>query len=157
MQQNENIQLKPIMEADPVVFTFDTIGWKVLFFLLFVTILFLIYKYYLHYKNNQYRRDAIQNINELHNKQDISVSALITRIMFEIKQTALHAYDRKTVASLEGADWLQFLDKKVKGSNFIKDQEIIIDAVYKDKYVQTDHFNRDDFVNKSLKWIKEHA
>jgi len=157
MQLNENIQLNPIIEADPVVFTFDTVGWKVLFFLLLLTFLFLIYKYYLHYKKNQYRRDAIQNINELSKNHVISMSELITHLMFQLKQTALQTYDRKNIASLEGTNWLQFLDKKVKGTYFIKDQKFIMDAVYEDKYEQTTHFNRDNFINKSIKWIKEHA
>ncbi len=157
MLQNKNIQLKPIIEPDPVVFSFDAVGWKVLFSLLLLTIVFILYKYYLHYKINQYRREAIKNINDLSNDQNISIYDLISQVMFQIKQTALQTYDRKTVASLEGNDWLQYLDKKVIGSNFINDQEIIIDAVYKDKYIQTNHFNRDDFINKSIKWIKEHA
>ncbi len=113
MQQNENIQLKPIIEADPVQFSMDTIGWKVLFFMLLCMIIFAVYKYYLHYKKNKYRREAIQSISEIEANKEYSVSSLIVQIMFLIKQTALQTYGRNEVASLEGAKWLKFLDKKV--------------------------------------------
>ena len=157
MLQDNTIELSPIIEATPVAFTFDAIGWKVLFFLLFLTMLFFIYKYHLHYKKKQYRRDAIKNINTLNSTKNISINELVSGIMFQLKQTALHTYNKQAVASLKGTNWLQFLDKKVKGSHFLKDQKTITDAVYKDTYNASNQFNPDHFVKMSLKWIKNHA
>ena len=135
----------------------DTIGWKVLFFILFCMIVFAAYKYYLHYKKNKYRREAIQSISEIEANKENSVSSLIVQIMFLIKQTALQTYGRNEVASLEGENWLEFLDKKVKGVNFKQYQKVINDAVYLDKYDQTNSFSKDDFIRMSKKWINEHA
>jgi len=157
MQQTENIQLMPIIEAEPMMFTMDTIGWKVLFFLLFLTVVFIVYNYYMHYKNNAYRRDAILKISEMALNDTISKSDLITQTMFQIKQTALQSYNKKTVASLEGIKWLQFLDAKVKGNIFSKYQNIINDAVYKNEFKNKNDFNRDEFINMSINWIKKHA
>lgn len=157
MLNTNNTTLKPIIEPDSVACTMDTIGWKVLFFLIFCIILYSIYKYYQIYRNNRYRRVAITNIDELSNTENISVNDLIVRVMFLIKETALQTYDRKKVASLEGVNWLQFLDKKVKNVNFTRDQEIILNAVYRDRYDTTNKFNRDAFVKNASKWIKDHA
>lgn len=157
MPQSENILLKPIVEADPVPFTMDTLGWKFVFLLLLFAIAYLAYKYYLHYKNNKYRRKAISKISELNQDSIVPFSSVITRILFLLKQTALHTYDRKIVASLEGKRWLQFLDEKVKGSNFLDYHEVIVDAVYNNKYGKNDDFNESDFVEMSINWIKHHA
>jgi uncharacterized protein DUF4381 len=157
MQQNENIPLKPIIEADPVAFTFDTVGWKVLFFLLICLIIYISYRYYIHYKNNQYRRDAIASISNISLNKNLSMATLITSILFQLKQTAVNTYGRKTVASLEGSNWLQFLDDKVNGINFKKDKTVILNAVYRSEFEESSNFNKDNFIRMSKKWIEKHA
>ncbi len=157
MLQNEKIQLNPIIDADPVQFTMDTIGWKILIVLLFSALLVIIYKYYLHFKKNEYRRVAVSKIKELSLDNKSSMSFLISQIMFELKQTALQSYDRKTVAALEGEKWLQFLDKTIKQSTFSKHHDIIAKAIYKDEFKKNDNFNLNEFADMSIKWIKNHA
>ena len=132
MRQNQEIQLNPIIDADPVQFTMETIGWKILLALLLSSLVVLIYTYYLRYKKNEYRRVAISKIKELSMDKTSWMRDIISKIMFELKQTALQTYDRKTVAALEGTKWLQFLDKTLKQPNFSKHNDIIINAVYKD-------------------------
>ncbi len=157
MEQGENIRLKPIIEADPVLFTMDTIGWKIVFLILLGALAYLVYRYYQHYRNGKYRREAISKIADIGRNNANSVSSTITQIMFHLKQTALKTYDRKTVASLEGKRWLQFLDEKVKGSYFLNVHEVIVNAIYKDEYDKNGDFNKSDFVKMSIKWIKDHA
>ncbi len=157
MLQNEDIQLNPIIDADPVQFTMDTIGWKILFVLLLTVLVVMIYKYYLHFKKNEYRRVAILKIKELSKDNKSSVSVLISQIMFELKQTALQSYGRKTVAALEGEKWLQFLDKTLKQSTFTKHRDIIVSAIYKDEFKKNDSFSLNDFADMSINWIKKHA
>jgi hypothetical protein len=155
--QNEEIQLNPIIDANPVQFTMDTIGWKIVFVLLISAFAVMIYKYYQHYKKNAYRRVAISKIKELTMDNKSSMSFLISQIMFELKQTALQSYDRKAVAALEGEKWLQFLDKTIKKSTFTKHHDIIVCAIYKDEFKQNDSFNLNDFADMSINWIKNHA
>lgn len=157
MLQNEEIQLNPIIDADPVQFSMDTIGWKIVFVLLLSALVVMIYKYYLHYKKNAYRRVAISKIKELSMDNKSSMSFLISQIMFELKQTALKSYDRKIVAALEGEKWLQFLDKTIKKSTFTEHHNIIVSAIYKDEFKQNDSFNLNDFADMSINWIKNHA
>ena len=157
MPQNEDIQLNPIIDADPVQFTMDTIGWKILFILLFFALVIMIYTYYLRFKKRAYRREAVSKIKELTLDNKSSTSILISQIMFELKQTALQSYDRKTVAALEGEKWLHFLDKKINQSYFIKHHAIIVRAVYKDEFKKSNSFNLNDFADMSINWIKNHA
>ena len=157
MTQDENIKLNPIIEADPIPFTMDTIGGKVLFFMLFILIVILAYKYYVNYKRNAYRREAIAKIQDII-KGDINVTvSSISQIMFLLKQTALQTYGRKIVASLEGEKWLVFLDSKLNQTGFTKHHDIISSAIYKNEFNDTNSFSLTDFSNMSIKWIKNHA
>lgn len=157
MQEIDNIALNPIIEAVPVQFTMDTLGWKVLFFLIIISLLFGIYSYYLHYLKNKYRRDAISKIQTIIVDSNTSMPSLITQVMFQLKQTALISFGRKKVASLEGEEWLTFLDKSVKGVHFNKYQEIISLAVYKGTIHKEVSFDKDIFIKSSLLWIRKHA
>lgn len=157
MQQPKSIQLNPIIEATPVPFTMDTLGWKILFFLLFAIVLFIIYKVYKNYQNKQYRREAVSKILQISTTSDIPIPELITNIMFQIKQTALITFGRKKVASLNKINWLHFLDKTGKESQFLNFQQDIFSAIYKEEINVEGNFNKADFVDNSIKWIKSHA
>jgi len=157
MQEQQDIQLKPLIEPTPVEFTMDTIGWKVLFVLIAMMVLYAIYKYYLHYKSNQYRRDAIAKITVIQSNPELSLPVFITQIMFQLKQTALYAFGRKKVASLEGNQWFQFLEENAKGVNFNNYQNAISEAIYKDEVSEESNFNKEEFVKTSINWIRNHA
>ncbi len=157
MEPTENIQLSPLMEPGPVAFSMDTIGWKILFALILMTLLYFVYKYYLHYKHNKYRRVAIAKILEINQLPDHEIPSIITQIMFQIKQTALQTFGRKEVASLEGSQWLRFLDKTARNVRFSDYKEIIHAAIYKGKISSEVKFDKNDFVKNSIKWIKSHA
>lgn len=157
MQEKDKIPLGPIIEPVPVEFTMDTIGWKILLFVLISTILYGIYKSYLYYKKNKYRRDAISRIQNITLDKKLTTTSLITQVMFQIKQTALISFERKEVASLEGEEWLKFLDKNVKGLHFNNYQEIILLAIYKGEFNEKIPFNKELFITSSLKWVRNHA
>ncbi len=157
MQEQYSIQLKPVIEPTPAAFSMDTIGWKFLLFVLLFGILYAIYKFFIHYKSNQYRREAIAKIQSINANSEITIPNLITLVMIQIKQTALRTFGRKKVASMEGEQWLQFLDNSAKSSNFNQYQDVILKAIYKNEFLDNSDFKKGDFVNLSLKWIKEHA
>ena len=76
MLQDQDIKLNPIITPNPIPFTIDTIGWKVLLILLFLILLFIAYRFYKNYKHNAYRRDAIYQIQNLvvNNKNKYSLN-----------------------------------------------------------------------------------
>ncbi|MCX7546648.1 DUF4381 domain-containing protein [Xanthomarina sp. F1114] len=150
------LELGNIMEPDPIAFSFNTIGWKVVFVILGVLILYGIYRLYLKYKHNQYRRDAVAEIKTLKQDPKLPEMLFITKCVFILKRTALQSYQREKVASLEGDAWLEFLDAEVRGSHFKTYKEDIANAVYKETFNNT-NFNKEAFFQMSLKWIKHHA
>ena len=152
---NISIQLQPIIEAQPVPFTMETLGWKILLFIVLSLIIYIGFKVYQQYKNNQYRRDAILKINNLNTT--LADYELITQIMFWIKQTALQTYGRGLITPLEGEKWLMFLDSKIKNSFFSQNKELITSAIYKNKTDTSNNFDRQVFKSQSIKWIKNHA
>lgn len=153
----DGLQLDGIMEPAPIPFSFDTIGWKVTFILLVLLLIYIVYKIYQHYKGQQYRRDAVQAIETMEQDGSLSESIFVSKVLFLIKQTALYTYQRIEVASLNGEEWLQFLDRKVDGVNFGRYQEEIESAIYKGELSPSANFNKDDFAQMSKKWIQKHA
>ncbi|QDO92483.1 DUF4381 domain-containing protein [Formosa sediminum] len=152
-----DVSMGEIIEPTPVPFSFDTLGWKIVFVLLVLVLFYIGYRVYKNYKKKQYLRDAIAHIDELKKQSDLGVAAYINAVMFQLKETALHTFGRSEVAGLYGRDWLQFLDKKVKGANFEADETLILDAVYKHEVEEPTAFNKEVFSNKSINWIKQHA
>lgn len=157
MLQDQDIKLNPIITPDPIPFTMDTMGWKIVFLLLCVLVLYIAYKYYIKYKQNAYRREAVSQIQNLITNNAHAASTTISQIMFLLKQTALQTYDRKQVASLKGENWLVFLDSKWSQSDFIKHKDVIASAIYKNEITNSGHFKVTEFANNSINWIKHHA
>jgi len=154
-QLNE-LELGSILEPDPIPFSFDTLGWKIVFMVLVLLWLYTIYRLLIKYKHNKYKRDAIVEIKELI-KNDHPESKFITNVLLVLKRTALQSYSRLDVASLQGDDWLTFLDKKVSGINFIKYKNHISNAVYRDMFEPSTEFDKEEFSRMTIKWIKNHA
>lgn len=155
MIENDSIPLKPILEADPVLFTMEAIGWKIVLFFVLVILFIFIIKLLRYHRANKYRRLAISNISNL--SAEISDSEFLTRVMYYIKQVALQSYHHQEVASLHGEKWLLFLDKKVKNLHFIDDKEMVFSAVYKNEVKSLQNFDRNRFKARSIKWIRKHA
>ncbi|WP_194766286.1 DUF4381 domain-containing protein [Tamlana sp. I1] len=152
-----DLSMGDIIEPAPVPFSFDTLGWKIVFALVALLLVFIAFKVYKYYKKKHYLRKAVAEIHALKNQNDLDVVAFVNAVMFQIKQTALQTFGRQEVAGLYGEDWLRFLDEKVKGSNFKADESLILAAVYKHEMLESATFNKEQFSNKSINWIRKHA
>lgn len=154
---NDEPKLGSIIEPDPIPFTMDSIGWKILFILLFISILFFVLKKYKEYKKNTYRRDAIDEINSIISDSDLNVSIKIEKTLFILKQTALISYSRIKTASLKGESWLVFLDDTSKYNGFKQYNTLVTNAVYKNVVEEGDKNKVNSFLELSKNWIKNHA
>lgn len=155
--QDNQLELGEILEVEPIPFTFDTLGWKIVAIALLLLLAHFIYKFYLKYKSNQYRREAVIEIESLNVDSELTESAFITQSILVLKRIAMQTFSRQEVASLNGEAWLSFLDKKVTGVNFRKYAKEIEEAVYKDKFNPSSNYNKTEFYTMSIKWIKNHA
>jgi hypothetical protein len=152
-----SLDLGTIIEPEPVAFTFNTIGWQVLFLILFIGIVSIIYKIYQNYQHNKYRRNAIQSIEKIATTFENNQVNGIIETLFILKKTALQTFSREEVASLNGEKWLDFLDQKAKHTNFKAYKNLVAHVVYKNEMNFDNDFNKNTFISMSKTWIKEHA
>ena len=158
LQQEESnevaIDLQPLYEPDPVPFSFETIGWKVLLVLLLIGVLFVVIKQYKLYKKNAYRREALQQLNNFSIQKNENFET-INNINILLKKVAIIAFGREEVATLTGNNWLLFLESKSKNTPFINFESVFKNAIYKNE--NTEEVKLNDLVIITKKWIKTHA
>lgn len=154
--QDEAFALEPLQEPDAVTFTFETIGWPILGFLILILICAMLYKWLKNYQHNIYRRDAIKEIFILEKQfQQEQNSIQLNRTLVLLKSVAIITFGRKQVAQLYGNDWLKFLDSKANNISFIKYNETISDALNESK--KMDLKNSEAVFKLTKKWIRTHA
>jgi len=156
-QQDENSDpalVGDILEPDPLPFTFETIGWKIVGAVLLIVVIVLFYKWLKLYQKNKYRREAIQKL-KLIEMQNAESQHKMNQLNIILKQVAIITFGREQVAQLYGNDWFLFLDSKNKKSEFTKYSENFSDAIYSDKDVDETTFKSICKITKT--WINEHS
>ena len=156
-QQDENSDpalVGDILEPDPLPFTFETIGWKIVGTVLLIVAIVLFYKWLKLYQKNKYRRGAVQKL-KLIETQDTESQYKINQLNIILKQVAIITFGREQVAQLYGNDWFAFLDSKIKKSEFAKYSMNFSDAIYKNKEVDETTLKSIYKITKT--WINEHS
>lgn len=143
-----------ILEPDPIAFTFETIGWKVLAVSLFIGAIVVLYRQLKLYRKNTYRREAIKKMQVIETENASSQSKL-NHLNIILKQVAISAFGREQVAALYGDAWFSFLDSKHKNSDFAKYANTFKNAQYSDEEVDNDTLDLISGITK--KWINQHA
>ena len=153
---SESQELGPILEPDPIKFSFDAPGWYFLAIVLFLFFLFGFFNWVKQYRNNAYRRQAIKKLDQLiRNTNEIGLSQQVTEVLTVLKLVAVQTYGRKEVANLHGKPWFSFLDSKVKSHSFSEFEPIISKSVYQCIPMGVDELTA--FKNLSKIWIRKHA
>lgn len=89
-----------------------TLGWKILYTILVVWLFWKLVHRYRCFKANQYRRDALEKLNQLTRDRRngiIDVDQELYQSNRILKAVACHAYPNSDVAMLFGAKWCDFL------------------------------------------------
>ncbi len=153
---SESQELGPILEPDPIEFSFDTPGWYILAIVLLLVFLFGIFKWIKYYHNNAYRRLAIKKLDQLiSNTDEIDLAQQVTEVLTVLKLVAFQTYGRKEVATLHGKPWFSFLDSKVKSNSFSEFEPLISKSIY--QCIPMDANELTAFKNLSKIWIRKHA
>jgi len=71
-----------ILEPEPLPFTFETLGWKILGVLLLIIAVVLFYKWFKNFRKNKYRREAIKKIQLIETENSNNQSKLTMSISF---------------------------------------------------------------------------
>ncbi|RUR09548.1 DUF4381 domain-containing protein [Legionella septentrionalis] len=95
-------------------------GWYVILCLLAVALFALAFFLYRHYKRGRAKRHALRILKtyRLEYAQQGNAQITCARISELLKRVALVYFPREQVASLQGEDWINFLDKTGRGIDF---------------------------------------
>lgn len=150
-----SLELDPLVEPDPVTFTFDSPGWYVVGGILFILICWALVRGIKRYRKNKYRREALRSLSELMVEVPNNAEHLLFEIRVLLKRVAIYKFGRTKVASLSGLEWLQFLENTGRKTPFT-DCEILI---HQDKDWIKDNIDELLPVAVALtkKWLKTHA
>lgn len=152
----ESQELGPLLEPDPIKFSFNTAGWYFLGILTLVVLSLAIFYWIRHYRENTYRREAINEINQLNiSSSQHEMLQRLSELLTILKLVALKTYGRKEVASLHGKPWLLFLDSKTKNISFSEFEPVISKATYQSIPLNIEELEA--LKNLSKKWIQNHA
>ena len=113
VKENTGLEgLHDISVPEPVSWMPQTAGWVLLLVILASLIIWMIYRYARHRRENLYRRSALERLSRIE-KVPAEIPALV-------KSTVLSFRPREEVASLTGDAWLAFLDKTDGSVRFTK-------------------------------------
>jgi len=114
--------LKEIPLPVPISYMPQTVGWLIIAVGIAVALACLAFRLYRHYRANQYRRDALAQLNGL--ERELADPAQRARAILAlpvlVKRTALSFAPRERVASLTGGEWLAFLDSTSAPGQFTR-------------------------------------
>ena len=146
----------PLIEPDPISFSFDTPGWYFLGGIVFILSCLLLLRVIKNYRKNAYRRDAIEKLGQIENESQKGVNYITLNHIFTLlKIVAFETYGRHEVAAMHGSEWLTFLESKAANVSFNKYEEDIYRAVYKEEKVPETVVI--ELISQSKKWIQTHA
>lgn len=143
-------ELTPLYEPDPVAFTFETIGWKVVAGLLLIGLMVLAYVLTRNYIRNRYRREALAELERMEGGP-----GEVPRIFAVLKRTAIQAFGREKVADLHGREWLRFLEQTGKQVRLLDYESQILGATYGSG--ETASQTMVEILSNAKKWVKTHA
>ncbi len=118
---NPKVQgIKEIVLPEPVSYVPQAVGWWILLGIVGLLLAWWIYRRYIKWHGNRYRRQALLElamIEEQLSQESGRISALAA-ISVLIKRTAIEAFGRNSVAELSGHLWLEFLDRTGSTNSF---------------------------------------
>lgn len=148
-------ELGPLLEPEPVLFSMDTLGWKVSFILIGLVTIVLSTVQIVQFRRKKYRRIAIANLTEFLQKEDIDNASIINYANLTLKKVAIEVYGREDIANLYGNSWISFLDSKSSETNFYTSNDTFLNASHGLELVSDT--DCDLIIGQTKKWIMSHA
>ncbi len=156
MNELDTNTIGELMEPDPIGFSLAAPGWTILLvlFLLALTI-FALWKLY-KYNKNKYRRLALAEMSAIDFEQE-QYSVIIYNTLSLLKRVAITAYGRDNLASIQGLQFLRFLQTKIKGPGFSEGSEkIFTKHIYEGNQASVSSEQLELLQIESINWIKMH-
>ncbi len=139
---------------EPISFSPQTAGWLVLLTVSILALVIFGMRYYLGYRRNAYRRQAMVELNSVSSLADIAEQ--LSTIAAITKRVALVTFERTQVADAYGNHWIEFLNRTCKQS-FISSPEA--DYLTSGPYQKKSSASAEDVDRLLIQigvWVKEH-
>ena len=150
-----NSSIGNLIEPESISYSFNTPGWHLVFGLILLVIIIIAFIQFRKYKRNEYRRQAISEIENI--KQTGNCNESILKLNSLLKIVAIQIYGRTKVAALYGKQWFGFLASSVnKTENIpINSFDDFAKALYNKDFNLTDtQFN--SLVAFAILWVNNH-
>lgn len=118
-----NYLLKDLVEALPpeaISWWPQTLGWQLVYLIVFITLIRKTIEKIKIYKRNAYRREALLWLDGLPTYDQAKPQEIYRKLPTLIRKTAIAAFSREQVAQLSGNDWETWLDEQCPASCFSK-------------------------------------
>ena len=117
---NPLAQLRDIHLPAPISWWPPALGWWLLGAIVLIVVIISAIVFMRRFKQRRYRAFAAKQLRNIYNewqtqRDDIAFAQAANRLL---KQTALTAFSAPEVAALNGADWLDWLDRQVRKPRF---------------------------------------
>jgi hypothetical protein len=126
-------------------------AWYIVGLLVLAFLFHLLFQFYISYKKNLYKREALKEIEHLTQQNREEVIALLSLA----KRVAIVAYGRGTIAKLSSSAWWDFMQthSKVKVSRELR---VSIEKILYDKSFECSGSDFNDIKSFVKLWIKTH-
>jgi hypothetical protein len=153
MEENTNNQIGQLMEPDPIAFSFGAPGWYILLAILLLSLLIYLLVWYIRYRKNAYRREAVQNLFSL-KESNIDIHDFKYQLIKILKRVAITSFGRDEVAHLKGLDWLNFIKKHHPKADFSKLMtSVLVSGIYNKESLEKNH--QDQLTEEAIQLIKK--
>jgi len=133
-------------------------GWQVLGVIFILLLIARTTRWVRHWWRNRYRRQALWQLQHLQQQTGTKLQDVVAVLPYYIKVTALQAYPREDVASLNGPDWLAFLDANYSGPSFSKGagKKLLSVSYLPREQWQLNDKESETLIKMSRQWIARH-
>jgi len=155
-------KLHEIFLPEPVGWMPQTIGWYAVFGLILLVVGWWVYGRFRRFRANRYRRLALAGLSVIERElqQPEKRARALAEIPVLLKWTALSGFKRSDVASLNGEQWLAFLDKSMGGKDFMQGEgRLLPELAYApaERIVQLSDESIGNLLQIARRWIKRHV
>ncbi len=147
-------QLRDIHTPEPISWWPLAPGWYLLAVILFTILIWSGLKTVYRFKQRKIARlgfKKLEHFKRQYEKGLVTSPEAAAHISKLLKQVAIYYYPRLEVASLAGQDWLLFLEKTSKKTNF----RLIADDLLKVPYQPTSEKDLTDLFSMASLWVKQ--
>ena len=116
--------LKGLAWPEAIPFLPQTIGWLVVAFVVLAVIAWFAWRARKRWHRNAYRRESLASIDAMR-----ADPAQATQLAFVLRRSALAAYERTSVASLRGREWIRWLNESGGRELFAADAADALDRL----------------------------